>query len=193
MQTQSLFFFERTQLLEKAQALHRQYVTARPFPHIVMEDFLPPDVTDRILGEFPSPEGIELSPADPIRALQQAVARQGAARYLHDSRSLIVSMIEAPVRCRRSDGTYDLSLERERSRELLRKKNLYAGSLGGARDQRLADLVNQLESVLIQVSAFDDCTAGRQIHELREAIERRQILLRIDLVTRAIGGEAPRV
>jgi hypothetical protein len=131
--------------------------------------------------------------AESTLSLQRNVARQGAARYLRDSRSLLVSLIEAPVRCRRADGAYDLSLERERSRQLLRKKNLYLGSLGGAGDQRLADLVGQLEALLLQVSSFDDCTTARQIHDLRDAIDRRQILMRIDLVTRSVEGGGPRV
>ncbi len=133
------------------------------------------------------------SPQRSARALQETLARQGAARYLRDSRALLVSLIEAPVRCRKSDAEYDLSLERQRSRELLRKKNLYIGSLGGARDQRLADLVEQLETLLLRVSSFEDCTAARQIHELRQAIDRRQILMRIDLMTRSMDQGAPRV
>ncbi len=141
----------------------------------------------------PPDAGAPAVSVESARLLQRNLARQGAARYLRASRSLLVSLIEAPVRCRRSDGAYDLSLERERSRELLRKKNLYIGSLGGLGDQRLADLVGQLEALLLQVSSFDDCTTARQIHDLRDAIERRQIMMRIDLVTRAVDGGGPRV
>lgn len=125
--------------------------------------------------------------------LQHNVARQGAARYLRDSRSLLVSLIESPVRCRRADGAFDLSLERERSRQLLRKKNLYLDTLAGPADRRLADLMGQMEALLLQVSSFDDCTTARQIHDLREAIERGQILMRIDLVTRTVEGGGSRV
>ncbi len=141
----------------------------------------------------PPDAGTRAVSVESTRLLQRNLARQGAARYLRDSRSLLVSLIEAPIRCRRSDGAYDLSLERERSRELLRKKNLYISSLGGLGDQRLADLVGQLEALLLQVSSFDDCTTARQIHDLRDAIERRQILMRIDLVTRSMEGGDPRV
>lgn len=125
------------------------------------------------------------------RFLQEGLARQGAARYLRDSRTLLVDLVHAPVRCRRADGSLDVALEKERARELLRRKNLYLDALAGARDQRLADLVRQLESLLLQVSSFDDCAAARQIHDLREEIERRQILLRIDLVAgEAEGGSS---
>jgi hypothetical protein len=40
--------------------------------------------------------------------------------------------------------------------------------------------------MLLQVSSMDDCTAVQAIHDLRAAIERRQLLLRIDLVTREV-------
>jgi len=143
--------------------------------------------------EAPPPAGPPATSAESTLLLQRNVARQGAARYLRDSRSLLVSLIESPVRCRRADGAFDLSLERDRSRQLLRKKNLYIDTLAGPADQRLADLVGQLEALLLQVSSFDDCTTARQIHDLRDAIERRQILMRIDLVTRTIEGGGSRV
>jgi len=151
-----------------------------------------------ILPRFGGPEAPQTARPAAVAAqstlnLQRNVARQGAARYLRDSRSLLVGLIEAPVRCRRADGEYDLSLERERSRQLLRKKNLYLGSLDGPGDQRLVDLVQQLEALLLQVSSFDDCTTARQIHELRDAIQSRQILMRIDLVTRTVEGGGSRV
>lgn len=38
----------------KGGELHAQYQSAAPFPHIVIDDFLPPGVLDRCLAEFPS-------------------------------------------------------------------------------------------------------------------------------------------
>jgi hypothetical protein len=120
--------------------------------------------------------------------IEGRLARLGAARYLADSRALLVGLVQSRARCRKEDGDLDVTLEKERSRQLLRRKNLYEGSLTGLEDQRLAALVGQLETILIQVSSLSDCAAARQIHELREQIERRQILLRIDLVTRELRG-----
>lgn len=49
--------------LEKMQAIGAEmattYQTARPFPHIVLDDFLDPIVLDRVLEEFPAEEGID--------------------------------------------------------------------------------------------------------------------------------------
>jgi hypothetical protein len=53
-----LFFFDAAQLHSMAERLHQSYVTASPFPHIVIDDFLPPSVADRILAEFPTPNDL---------------------------------------------------------------------------------------------------------------------------------------
>jgi hypothetical protein len=132
-------------------------------------------------------------PGEAARFIEGSVARQGAARYLVDSRALLVNLVEAPVPCRRTDGDFDIRMEKQRARELLRRKNLYEGSLGGLENGRLAGLVRQLESILLQVSSLDDCATARQIHDLSQAVERRQILLRIDLVTHGLREEGARV
>jgi len=120
--------------------------------------------------------------------MQDRLARRGAARYLRDSRALLVNLVGPAAPCRKADGQYDITLEKEKSRQLLRRMNLYEGGLGALEDQRLSTLVRQLESVLMQVAALDDCASARQIHDLRDQIEARQILLRIDLVTREMEG-----
>jgi hypothetical protein len=130
--------------------------------------------------------------ADAARMIEAGVARRGAARYLRDSGALLVELVQAPARCRRSDGTLDIALEKERAISLLRRKNLYLDALGGPRDQRLLDLMRQLETVLLQLSSLEDCAGARQIHDLRAEIEERQILLRIDLIAREVEGGAAR-
>ena len=118
------------------------------------------------------------------REIEDRLARRSAARYLSDSRALLMSLVQAPARCRKPGGGLDMSLEAERSRQLLRRKNLYEGDLGSLRDQRLAALLRQLEPVLMQVASLQDCAPAGQIRELRDQIEQRQFLLHIDLVTR---------
>jgi Rps23 Pro-64 3,4-dihydroxylase Tpa1-like proline 4-hydroxylase len=49
------FHFDAQQLRELAAARHATYVAAQPFPHIVIDDFLPVHVLDEVVGEFPSP------------------------------------------------------------------------------------------------------------------------------------------
>jgi hypothetical protein len=42
-----------------AEALHPKYISADPFAHIVIDDFLPPDLLEPVLGEFPGPDAID--------------------------------------------------------------------------------------------------------------------------------------
>jgi hypothetical protein len=46
-------------LMQRARELHDQYVNAKPFPHIAIDDFFPPAVVDAVLAEFPKPGDIE--------------------------------------------------------------------------------------------------------------------------------------
>jgi len=39
--------------------LHAQYVVARPFPHVVIDDLFPHEVLKTVLAEFPKPDEIE--------------------------------------------------------------------------------------------------------------------------------------
>ena len=55
----SLFFFDKDNLLAHADRHRDAYRSADPFPHVVIDDFLPPDVLDGILEEFPGRDDIE--------------------------------------------------------------------------------------------------------------------------------------
>jgi hypothetical protein len=46
---------DRGRLLALARAHAPEYRRARPFPHVVCDDFFAPAVLDRVLGEFPGP------------------------------------------------------------------------------------------------------------------------------------------
>ena len=49
----SYYVFDRERLGELAARYRRDYVEAQPFPHIVIDDFLPADVAERLAAEFP--------------------------------------------------------------------------------------------------------------------------------------------
>jgi hypothetical protein len=48
----------------KGAELHGRYESAKPFPHIVLDDFLPPQVLERCLKDFPKAAGAEGSTFD---------------------------------------------------------------------------------------------------------------------------------
>lgn len=132
-------------------------------------------------------EGADAAPAvaaETARYLEAGLARRAAAQSLRDGRALLLDLMEAPVRCRRDDGRYDVALERARSKDLLRRLAVQRRSLESPGDLRLAEMLGALSDLLLDVTAMDDCADGPQLRALRESIERRQVLLRLDLMTR---------
>lgn len=130
------------------------------------------------------PGGDSAVPAETTAYLEAGVARRAAARSLRDGRALLLDLLEAPVRCRREDGHFDVAVERARSKELLRRLAVQRRALEDPRDQRLAAVLGALSDLLLDVAEMDDCADAPQLRALRDAIERRQVLLRIDLMAR---------
>lgn len=54
--TSDLFLLDRKALLSRASTMREAYRDADPFPHAVIDDFLPTAVAERILAEYPSVE-----------------------------------------------------------------------------------------------------------------------------------------
>lgn len=68
------YFFDR-EALQAAAARHAErYRTNDPFPHIVLDDFLPEHVLDRVLEEFPEPGDIDWKAYDTDREKKLATA-----------------------------------------------------------------------------------------------------------------------
>jgi len=130
------------------------------------------------------PGGDTAVPAETTAYLEAGVARRAAARSLRDGRALLLDLLEAPVRCRREDGHFDVAVERARSKELLRRLAVQRRALEGPRDERLSAVLGALSDLLLDVAEMDDCADGPQLRALKDAIERRQVLLRIDLMAR---------
>jgi hypothetical protein len=55
----SLFVFDPIRLARLARENRRSYASAEPFPHIVFDDFLPEEVLQCVLSEFPKPREID--------------------------------------------------------------------------------------------------------------------------------------
>jgi hypothetical protein len=48
-----LFRFDSRDLISRAATAHPDYLNADPFPHVVFDDFLPPEVIDSVAAELP--------------------------------------------------------------------------------------------------------------------------------------------
>ncbi|CAM5744538.1 hypothetical protein MAUB1S_02025 [Mycolicibacterium aubagnense] len=68
------FVFSRDELFPIADAHREKFQTADPFPHIVIDNFLPPEVLEPVLREFPEPGDAEWQQYDNGREVKLALA-----------------------------------------------------------------------------------------------------------------------
>lgn len=66
--------FRREELFPLADAHREDFGSAEPFPHVVIDDFLPPSVLDAVLEEFPTPEEPDWEQYDTSREIKLALA-----------------------------------------------------------------------------------------------------------------------
>jgi len=59
MSPQELYFFETNRLNALGERLHAGYIQASPFPHVIIDDFLPEAVAANILAAFPDKRSLE--------------------------------------------------------------------------------------------------------------------------------------
>ena len=121
-----------------------------------------------------------------------SLARQNTAEYLRQTRAVLVSMLDVNIDC--DKGKVDVSAERAKATELLRRQRLIATELHRMPLARAQGVCDDLEKLLIEVASLTDCTRSDEIQSLRDLVEKRQILMRMELLgqelSRAEGASA---
>lgn len=73
---QPCFFFDRDQLMASAAERAEAYGHGDPFPHIVIDDFLPAPVLEALMASFPDPDHMDWQRYDSSRELKLAMTEQ---------------------------------------------------------------------------------------------------------------------
>src|SRR5262249_40452479 len=75
IQLASILPFERMQA-ELAKGARNAYANAKPYPHIVFDNFFDPRIVEQVLGEFPRPGDIPWQRFDNAQEIKLASARE---------------------------------------------------------------------------------------------------------------------
>jgi hypothetical protein len=122
-----------------------------------------------------------------LRRLERALARQQAARYLTDAQAVLVTMAANAERCDREERAVDVTLEAERSRELLRRRALVvdieSDEVAAARP-----VLEDVDATLREVAALEACARWRDVDAIHERLERRRLLMKMDLLAKELLG-----
>ena len=133
-----------------------------------------------------APATVQVSP-DALARLERTVSREQTARYLSDAGDVLVSVAAAHDDCDKKEDRLEVGEASARSRELLARRALLVDR---DRDEvASAGLVlNDVEHALREVAALPACVRAVDVKRFREQVERRQLLMKIRLLTRELEG-----
>jgi hypothetical protein len=123
---------------------------------------------------------------DMLGRMERTVTRAQTARYLDEAQDLLLT-VAAPRPCSRQSRRVDVEQEAERSRELLARRALLVGTSG----QDVASarpVLRDVEYVLREVASLPSCARERDLQAIQREVSRRNLLMKIDLMTRELKG-----
>ncbi|HYK91539.1 MAG TPA: zf-HC2 domain-containing protein [Acidobacteriota bacterium] len=115
-----------------------------------------------------------------LRKIQSAHVREMTSQYLEECQDLLLNVVRAEKSC---DGNkYNVSLEVDQARDLLRRKRLLDTELSAPEVARAKDLCDELEAFLIQLSTSEKCETKDRLNGVERFMRKEQLLLRIHVL-----------
>jgi hypothetical protein len=71
-------FLPLARMAELAKTAPADYAAARPFPHVVFDDFFDPALLEKVLAEFPQPGAIDWQRFDNAQEIKLASAAEAS-------------------------------------------------------------------------------------------------------------------
>ncbi|PYQ11880.1 MAG: hypothetical protein DMF80_20325 [Acidobacteria bacterium] len=124
-------------------------------------------------------------PEQVLRRMERRVTREQTARYLDDAQDLLLT-VTAPRPCPRQARRVDVEEEAERSRRLLARRALVIET--GEDVASVRPVLRDVEYVLREVASLPSCARERDLQAIQREVSRRNLLMKIDLMTRELKG-----
>jgi hypothetical protein len=136
---------------------------------------------------IPPSEASALVTEDALARIERNLAREHAARYLNEAGEVLVAVAATGVDCDRAEQRLDVGQAPERSRELLERRALMVKGSGEA-VASARGVLDDVEMALREVADLPSCVKRGDVERVRREVERRQLLMRIRLMTRELEG-----
>ncbi|HEY3119766.1 MAG TPA: hypothetical protein VGL15_04020 [Vicinamibacteria bacterium] len=135
----------------------------------------------------PTPSGASAA-FDPtmLRRMERNMAREQAVRYLNEAQDVLVTVAAAPQKCARGPRRVDVGDEARRSRELLARRALMV-DLHESEVASAGPVLDDVENMLREVAALSSCARAEDLQAITREMERRRLLMKIDLMTRELA------
>ena len=143
-----------------------------------------PVVTDRAVTESAAVEDTAQNAAFYER-LERNQTRASAARYLAEAQDVLVQVAAAADCPDSPKDSVDVEREAETSRALLQRR---AALVSTSPESLLAarGVIEEVEGVLQEVADLKQCTRRTDIDAIAKRVDRRRLLMKIDLVTQEL-------
>jgi hypothetical protein len=124
---------------------------------------------------------------DALARLERTVAREQTARYLSEAGDVLVSVAAAHHDCDKKDDRVEVGEVSARSRDLLARRALLVER---DRDEvaSAGPVLDDVEHALREVAELPACVRAVDVERFRQQVERRQLLMKIRLMTRELEG-----
>lgn len=140
-----------------------------------------------VRASIPPAEASPLLTETALAQIERNLAREQAARYLSEASDVLVTVAASGPDCDRADGRLDVGEAPERSRELLERRALVVRG-GGEAVASARGVLDDVEFALREVAELPSCVKRVDVERVRAEVERRQLLMRIRLMTRELEG-----
>jgi len=147
----------------------------------------PPEIASVPTGMEGSPDDSVFMSEPSIDHLTLNLARENTSRYLTETRAVLVTLLDVNIHCEK--GKVDISAERAKAGELLRRQRLIAAELHRLPLARAKEVCGDLERLLLEISSLADCTRDDEIQTLRDVVDKRQILVRMELLSQELARQ----
>ena len=118
------------------------------------------------------------SPAQSADELRERILLVDLGEHLDRSQMVLVELVSAD-----DDGPIDMSGERERAEHLVAANRLYRQTALATGDTGIADLLDELERVLVDLAASPEEISPEDLNAVRRRIESRSLLFKVRVVS----------
>jgi hypothetical protein len=114
-----------------------------------------------------------------VDQLRERILLVDLGDHLERSQMVLIELVSAGG----SDNPIDISGERARAEQLVAANRLYRQTALATGDSAIADLLDELERVLVDLAASPERVSPEDLDEVRERIESRSLLFKVRVVS----------
>jgi hypothetical protein len=110
--------------------------------------------------------------------MRERVLLVDLGEHLDRSQMMLIELVSADA-----DGGLDFAVERGRAEQLVADNRLYRQTAAAMGNAALADVLDQLERVLIDIAASPDVVSTADLADVRQRIENRSLLFKVRVMS----------